>query len=154
MVAAKIATMQSGARTDLASIDARSQDDAAELLNVSRPSVQRATKVLKHANQNLIADVEAGKVTVSAAAQHVDAITRYPELAVIRKQKDVLTVAKNLDALAEGKSGEGLIPPPPAESHNLWGDREVRAGFSLRPVGWLDSSVRLVKGFERGGVRL
>ncbi len=45
MVAVKIATMQSGARTDLRPIGLRSQDDAADLLNVSRRSVKRAKKV-------------------------------------------------------------------------------------------------------------
>ena len=45
MVAADIATLTQGARTDLASIEAMSQPQAAELLNVSRSSVQRATTV-------------------------------------------------------------------------------------------------------------
>ncbi len=45
MVAVKIATMQSGARTDLRPIGLRSQDDAADLLNVSARSVKRAKKV-------------------------------------------------------------------------------------------------------------
>ncbi len=40
--------MKQGARTDLASIEAMSQDTAADLLNVSRSGVQRARKVLKH----------------------------------------------------------------------------------------------------------
>jgi predicted DNA-binding protein (UPF0251 family) len=82
MVAAKISTMQSGTRTDLASIDARSQPQAAEMLNVSRESVQRAAKVVKSGDEKLIADVESGEVTVSAAAKHVAAVQRYP-----RKQK-------------------------------------------------------------------
>jgi ParB-like chromosome segregation protein Spo0J len=46
LVAAKLATMQQGARTDIASIEAMSQPEAAELLNVGRPTVQRAAKVL------------------------------------------------------------------------------------------------------------
>ncbi len=78
MVAAKIATMQSGARTDLRSIDLMSQTQAAEVLNVSVPSVKRAKKVQESGDALLIADVESGKVTVSAAAKHVAAVTRYP----------------------------------------------------------------------------
>lgn len=48
MVAAKLANMRSGERTDLSSIDLRSvsQPQAAALLNVSRPTVQRAKKVI------------------------------------------------------------------------------------------------------------
>lgn len=46
MVAAKLATLRQGARTDLTSIDGRSQSDAPEMLNVSRRSVQRAPKRL------------------------------------------------------------------------------------------------------------
>ena len=43
MVAAKLATMKQGERTDLLSIDKRlSEKTTADLLNVSRPSVARA----------------------------------------------------------------------------------------------------------------
>jgi hypothetical protein len=45
--------------------------------------VKRAKKVQESGNEKLIADVESGKVTVSAAAQHVAAVTRYPELSII-----------------------------------------------------------------------
>jgi DNA-binding transcriptional regulator YiaG len=70
MVAAKIATMRQGERTDLPSIDGRlSQPQAATLLNVSKPTVERASKVVKHGDKKLIADVESGEVTVSAAAK-------------------------------------------------------------------------------------
>lgn len=44
MVAAKLATLPKGANQH-ASIEAPSQADAADLLNVSRPSVQRAREV-------------------------------------------------------------------------------------------------------------
>lgn len=48
-VAAKIATMKQGARTDIARIQAMSQPEAGKLLNVSRNSVQQARKVLERA---------------------------------------------------------------------------------------------------------
>ncbi len=74
MVAAKIANFQKGG-------DRRSADfkgsigplKSAELLNVSRKSVQRAKKVVKSGDKKLIAAVESGEVTVSAAALHVAA---------------------------------------------------------------------------------
>jgi hypothetical protein len=81
MVAAKIATMQKGGDRGnqhtggKASIDALPQSEVAEILNVSRESVQRATKVVKSGDEKLIADVESGEVTVSAAAKHVAAVT-------------------------------------------------------------------------------
>jgi hypothetical protein len=81
MVAAKIATMAEGRPRETASIDAVSQPQAAELLNVSRMSVQRAKNVQASGDEKLIAEVEAGKLSVSAAAKHVAAVTRYPDKA-------------------------------------------------------------------------
>jgi hypothetical protein len=82
MVAAKIASLPKGANQHRP-IGLSSQDSAADLLNVSARSVKRAKKVQESGDAALIADVEAGKVTVSAAAQHVAAVTRYPELSII-----------------------------------------------------------------------
>ena len=50
------------------------QPEAAEMLNVSRESVIRARKVRESGDKKLIAAVESGEVTVSAAAQHVAAV--------------------------------------------------------------------------------
>jgi hypothetical protein len=60
MVAAKLANMRQGARTDLASIEATSQSDAAEMLNVSRAGVQRAREVLDKGAPELVQAVERG----------------------------------------------------------------------------------------------
>jgi N6-adenosine-specific RNA methylase IME4 len=68
MVASRLATLGQGARTDLASIDAMSQDDAGELLNVSRASVQRAHEVQTHGVPELAQAVDEGRVAVSTAA--------------------------------------------------------------------------------------
>ncbi len=51
------------------------------MLNVSRRSIQRAQKVQESGDVKLVAAVESGKVTVSAAALHVAAVTRYPDKA-------------------------------------------------------------------------
>jgi len=96
------------------------------MLNVSRESVQRAKKVQESGDEKLIADVESGKVTVSAAAQHVAAVTRYPELSIIPTQKDVLTVAKNLDSMAEDARME-------ARSALLKHDQSVLAVLAEKP---------------------
>lgn len=70
MVAAKLANMQSGSRNDLASIDARSvsQPAAAAMLNVSRPSVQRAKAVVEHGTDELNNLVTTGQVSVNAGS--------------------------------------------------------------------------------------
>ena len=71
MVAAKVATMRQGARTDLAQICAKSQTEAADQLNVSRRSVQHARTVQEHGTPELVEAVESGDVAVSRAAAAV-----------------------------------------------------------------------------------
>jgi hypothetical protein len=68
MVAAKIANLAPGRPAETAAIDAVSQTAAAEMLNVSRESVQRAAVVVEHGMPELAEAVEAGEVSVSAAA--------------------------------------------------------------------------------------
>jgi ParB-like chromosome segregation protein Spo0J len=76
MVAARIATMRQGERTDLDSIEAKlSQEDSANLLNVSRSSVQRAGKVRATGTPELIDKVERGEISVTQGAE----IARLPE---------------------------------------------------------------------------
>lgn len=72
MAAARVANMTQGARTDLASIEAKSQTDAATTLNVGRSSVQRARKVVEQGSKALQQAVENGEVSVSKAASVVD----------------------------------------------------------------------------------
>lgn len=74
-IAAKLANMRQGERTDLAAEDGEpsanspkvSQDQAAELLNVSTRSVTSAAAVLDHGAPELVAAMESGAVTPSAA---------------------------------------------------------------------------------------
>lgn len=72
MAAAKVATMTQGARTDIASIEAKSQTTAADELKVGRSSVQRAKKVIEKGSKALQKAVETGEVSVSKAAKVVD----------------------------------------------------------------------------------
>jgi ParB-like chromosome segregation protein Spo0J len=73
MVASKLATLKKGQRADT-SIDgsAVTQAAAAKRLNVSLPSVQRATKVRANGIDEIIAAVEKGEMAVSAAAELVE----------------------------------------------------------------------------------
>jgi len=68
LIGARVANMRQGSRTDLASIEAMSQAQAAELLNVSRSSVQRAGKLLECGALELVAAVQSGAVSVSSAS--------------------------------------------------------------------------------------
>jgi ParB-like chromosome segregation protein Spo0J len=68
MVAARLATLPKGANQH-ASIEAPSQNNAADLLNVSRSGVQRARKVKENGTPELVAAVDRGEVSVSAAAE-------------------------------------------------------------------------------------
>ncbi len=69
MVAARIASMRQGERTDLVEISTRlSQPQAAALVNVSRESVILGRRVLEHGESALIEAVERGAIAVSTAA--------------------------------------------------------------------------------------
>jgi hypothetical protein len=67
MVAAKLATLEHGARSDTSIDVSITQPEAAKMLNVGVASVQRAKQVLKKATPETIAAVESGKLPVSVA---------------------------------------------------------------------------------------
>jgi len=69
LVAAKIATLKQGARTDLSPIGGMSQSHAADALNVSRRKVERIVKVRTKGVPELIAALERGEVSASAASE-------------------------------------------------------------------------------------
>lgn len=66
-----MANMKQGERTDLASTEARSlisQPDAAQVMGVSRATVQRATRVLREAPEQ-VKTIEEGRATVRGAVR-------------------------------------------------------------------------------------
>ena len=78
------------------SIEGVSQSDAAELMNVSVASVERAAKVQREGVPELRGKVKEGKVSVSAAA---DVATLDPEEQaeiVAKGEKEILEAAKNI----------------------------------------------------------
>ncbi len=81
MLAARLANMRQGERTDLSpdgeKCEAISQSEAAERGNVSKRSVERATKVLRKGTAELIKAVDYDKIPVSAAAALVDRPPEY-----------------------------------------------------------------------------
>jgi hypothetical protein len=72
MAAARVATLRDGQRKSPASIEAPSQSDAADSLNVGRSSVQRARKVIEEGSKALQRAVDTGEISVSKAARVVD----------------------------------------------------------------------------------
>lgn len=86
LVAARIATLQQGEKKDNAQNCALSQSDAAEMLNISRRSVQHAAKVLRDGVSDLQEMVESGELSV-AAASTIAAQPKGKQKRLIRKEK-------------------------------------------------------------------
>ncbi|WMT71271.1 hypothetical protein [Bradyrhizobium sp. Ash2021] len=75
MIAANLATLRDGQNKAAgASPDAPTQTDAAKLLEVSRPSVQRARYVKEHGVPDLVDAVKGGDVKVKPAAEFAKAV--------------------------------------------------------------------------------
>lgn len=73
MIAARLATLRNGQRPSSIDEGAITQGKAAQLLNVSKPSVERARVVLEKGTPELVAAVDAGRITVSKAAKSAKA---------------------------------------------------------------------------------
>jgi hypothetical protein len=109
MVAAKLATMRQGERTDLApSAHSQkvSQADAAALLHVSPRSVAEAMRLLREASPHQVAAVEAGQRTLHRVAQDLPprpsrhpASTTRPKQAGARWHERITEVRRHLLAL-------------------------------------------------------
>jgi ParB-like chromosome segregation protein Spo0J len=97
MVATKLATLLQGEKKTDAGIQASSQIEAAEKLNVSRDSVQKARKVKQKATPEVVAAVESGTMSLNAAVA-----TTKPK--ATQAEKDAAKAAKDkakADAAAE-----------------------------------------------------
>lgn len=109
LVAARVATMRQGERTDLnkrsANLRKVSQEAAARVVNVSERSVTTARDVLEHGAAELVAAVDDGRLSVSAAADlaalPLDEQRRMIERldpraigAVVRQMRDARTAEK------------------------------------------------------------
>lgn len=98
MVAASLANLGEGRHSATASIEAVSQANAAQMLNVSRSAVQRAAAVREAGVPELVSAVQDGLVSVSAAA---DVATLAPEdqsEVVARGEREILLAAKEIRA--------------------------------------------------------
>lgn len=78
MVAAKIANMKRGDnqhKKEDVEIPTTSQQQAADMLNVSRDSVNKAKHAIDNGSASVVAAVETGGLAVSVAAKFVDVVT-------------------------------------------------------------------------------
>jgi ParB-like chromosome segregation protein Spo0J len=147
MVAAKLATMKQGTRTDLSPIGEMSQAQAADLLNVGKRSVERAGEVLDHGTPGLVQAVERGDVSVSAAAE----VASLPEpeqretlaggdKAVKAKAKDLRAGRAKRSAAAQ-KARETRLRKRQAELEASRRKREAEEGVKRREMGELASKL-------------
>lgn len=107
MVAARLATLERGRPEEKASIDAITQDEAAQMLNVGRASVQRARVVLDDGAPELVTAVDTGVVSVSAAADVATLPKSEQSEIVARGESEILKAAKDIRTRkAEAKRAE------------------------------------------------
>lgn len=115
MVAARIANLKPGRPAiepseETVEISTVSQSRAADLLNVSRESVNKANKVQRHAVPELAAKVESGEIAVSTAA----VIAEAPE----EEQREVIASGDNKQIVKranEIRQRKRVIKRPDAE---------------------------------------
>jgi MT-A70 len=123
MVAARLATLKQGARTDISPIGEMSQSDAAALLSIGKRTVERAREVLNQGAPELVHAVEQGKVSVSAAAdvatlpagEQQEIVARGEQeilkaAVAIRARKNERRVAERMRRLVEISAGNAPLP--------------------------------------------
>jgi len=140
MVAAKLANMRQGERTDLSPIGEKynppvSQERASELLNVGKRSTERAADVQERAIPELAAAVDQGRVSVSAASE----VARLPE----EDQKAVVDAGpKAVRDTARDIRENGIVNRTSFTGNNEWftpdaplaAARSVLGAFDLDPA--------------------
>jgi N6-adenosine-specific RNA methylase IME4 len=118
MVFARLATLPMGANQHT-QICAPSQSEAAEMLNVSVRTGQSAKRVLEHGAPELVAAVDRGEVSVSAAATIAEIPKEEQTEIVARGRKEILAAAKQIrteqaekrrEELAKKKAEQPALP--------------------------------------------
>jgi hypothetical protein len=129
MIAKRLATLSHGQKKADAQICASSQAEAAELLNVSRRSVQHAAVVQEKAVPELVQAVDRGAIPVSTAAQLVNLPkARQREIATTRGKLAARLAVKSARRIRTRKASRAHetrqpnIAPKEAEQH----DRDLR----------------------------
>jgi ParB-like chromosome segregation protein Spo0J len=97
-------------------------------LSVSEKSEGKRGRPQKKVSKDKVAErIGVNRQTITNASQHVAAVERYPELAMVAPtQKDAITVAKNLDALKDSDRSE-------ARSRLMKHDQNTLAALAEKP---------------------
>jgi ParB-like chromosome segregation protein Spo0J len=130
MVAAKVANMAEG-RPKTASLDAVSQQRAANMLNVSRSSVQRAAIVQAKATPELLRRVERGEVNVSVAAKVAE--LPEPEQQRMAHMSEAVLSKQSVRAYARRQAREAE-PVPAGMEYRIGDCRQVLADIAPNSV--------------------
>ncbi|WP_423207988.1 hypothetical protein E2974_12440 [Paracoccus yeei] len=134
VVAAKLADMKQGERTDLhpsANLPKVSQSDAADMMSVSERSVTTAKKVIEQGAPELVAAVEQGAVSVSAAAIMSDLPQDEQAAAVAEGPRAVKAKAKAVRE-KKSKTNQAEAPEPETDPETVSVIRELA---KLTPSG-------------------
>jgi len=115
MCAARAASMRQGERTDLPSIEGRlSQEEAASLFNVGVATVERAAKVIKEAQPEIIELCDTGRMAASTAASIADAPPEFQKKVAeaiqtgeAKSGKDAIRLARKAEIKAEAARPSG-----------------------------------------------
>src|SRR5262249_53331354 len=115
MVAARLATMRQGERTDLVEIPTKlSQEQAAGLVHVSRETVVAAKKVLQDGAPELAQAVDTGVLAVSAAVP-LTALPREDQLTALQEAQHEATgkkpTAKQTGAVVRRRQEATTVTP-------------------------------------------
>jgi hypothetical protein len=146
MIAAKLATLRDGEHKQGASQDAATQAGAASLLQVSRPSVQRARYVKDHGVPDLVTAVERGDVKVAPAAYFAKAV---PPLDQARLIGEHGSAAAAVQATVKAKADRAVSKiRKPVRNPNAAADRaEIKT--AAKAASSNNTLVGLLVSFER-----
>ena len=132
LLAARLANIQGRGRPDKnASIEAFSQDAAADALGVGRSSVQRAAAVLDDAAPEVVAEVEAGRLAVSAAAK----AAKWP------REKQRAFAKKTRKGVKPQEAARQLIAEEPRPEPALPSEKKYRVIYADPPWSYGNTSI-------------
>jgi hypothetical protein len=133
IVAGKLANLENGKRPTPIDVGV-TQAEAAELLNVSVKSVQRAKKVIEKAIPELTEKVSQGEVAVSTAAVIADLPKKEQSEIVAKGEKEILSAAKEIKAKKLEEKQEYLASIDP--NKDVVGNVEEFAANEKKQIRW------------------
>jgi ParB-like chromosome segregation protein Spo0J len=120
MAASKLATLRDGERKQGASQDAPTQSEAAKLLNVSRPSVQRAREVQEHGVPELVDAVEKGEIGVKPASEFAKTVPPIDQQRLIKEHGSPAAAVKATLKARAGTKAKAAEKQPAKQSKDAF----------------------------------